>query len=636
MIDCPICHVKNEDDARFCAECGQRLTGGAAQQSMPPAGSSLPRQPESSPPVPDQSAGRPRLHSPLLASGETQPDVKDSSSGDVNRLRQMSGRANSERPSPSPAGADTPYRNPFDPRNNLPPEETQQRPEGSMPPRQRGKGLRSPLLASEEFDEDEFPQESDTPPQGRGGGHLRSPLLGGGSSSSWQDDPPSENPSGHTPHLRSPLLGSSEGDYSGADRRGKSTFPPENYTGSERRRSGLRSPILGGGDESDYDLDSAGDEDEGDPYADEGNPNILRSPLLAAKRPLSADRGPSQPKTQQTPQTQGPPDQHLSQGYNLARQEISQSYPGRNVDYQGQPGYPAASIPSGQNDTVPGAGKAMGAIPPAPGGQPTGQQPPYGQSPGQPAPPASIAQPGPYPPQGAAQPPSTYTSSHQIPGNSQLAPAGSYESLPQEYQPYSTGFDSRGNQQVQANVAASSSAPQQFASQAYGQQAGGSSIPASSRDFPAKNPASSTPSVSPSFGNYSQAAGESAPLTPPSTQPASAAPAAHGFARENLEQPGNKGRSRMLSGYASDEGEDDDTPSLRSPGRFAAEAQAAPASPVLKLIGCAAIFFLLVKLYALMGFMPTDWFKFQPFVIDQLAGVGTLICLVVVCFAPRN
>ncbi|MBY0357712.1 MAG: hypothetical protein K2W82_06900 [Candidatus Obscuribacterales bacterium] len=113
------------------------------------------------------------------------------------------------------------------------------------------KKLRSPLLAAEEFDEEPY---EEVPPPNRAGSkpqHLHSPLLGSG------DEAPLPRP--------------------------------------------LRSPLLSNVDKPKFDIYY--DADDYDPYADEDNPNILRSPLLSAKVPLEEGRK-AQPKPvpQQEPQ----------------------------------------------------------------------------------------------------------------------------------------------------------------------------------------------------------------------------------------------------------------------------------------------------------------------------------------------
>jgi hypothetical protein len=246
VIDCPICHVKNHDDARFCAECGQRL--GGSGQSVPPQSPTA----QGQPPLVGADANRPqapRLHSPLLSGAGMESVPHDpTDAGEVNRLRQLSSRSKED---PQINQTETPYKNPYDPRNAQAQQSGQNSP--AEPPKHK---LRSPLLSGEEFpDEDESWQQPDNPVLGNSHSGLRSPLLGGGS-----------------------------GSFSGQDRR---TPQPtlEEFSGNERRRP-LHSPLLHNTDEVQrFGGNSAGWED--DEPIEEDNPNVLRSPLLAAKRPLS-------------------------------------------------------------------------------------------------------------------------------------------------------------------------------------------------------------------------------------------------------------------------------------------------------------------------------------------------------------
>lgn len=371
VIDCPICHVKNNDDARFCAECGQRLSGGA-QSSVPTEPVQPLRSPQQQPP---QQQAPQRLHSPLLSDAGPQADAThhgaglgpNSASGEVNRLRQMSTRQQQEQQGQPPA---QPYKNPFDPRNAAPPD---------MPPSAGGAGpnstsaeapkkLRSPLLSGEEFDEDYIDDEpQQQQPGGRGlrspllgggeggGGALRSPMLGGGGRQLPQDEYDEEPQPGGG--LRSPLLGGGGGGgYGGSDRR---KLPDSPYPGQERRRGGLRSPMLSSEEGEYYEEEYYEDEP-----LDEDNPNVLRSPLLAAKRPLS-DR----PKPEPSPQAS-------------------------NLQHPPRPGQMPDLGPNVQNPnssysnlrSIRGQGSAPPAVPPAPFEQP-----------------AQLAQPAPNQPQAQQQ-----------------------------------------------------------------------------------------------------------------------------------------------------------------------------------------------------------------------------------------
>ena len=227
MIECPICHVMNDDGAHFCAECGQRFSPAGPPQ--PPALGSV--QPGfSQPPGPQQS-------------------YTEQQSPPVNPENQWNQMPNSYNPGPD---------QPKQPQNN--------------PPEQPKKRLHSPILGGGYEDEPE-PEPESRRPRGsaRGGGqgmdapvgkpkHLRSPLLGGDDGDDDFDDEP-RRPSARSQNkptkggLRSPLLGGADDDDSYEEPQARGGFPrrsrdiqdddqPERGSGK-----GLRSPLLGGGSE---------------------------------------------------------------------------------------------------------------------------------------------------------------------------------------------------------------------------------------------------------------------------------------------------------------------------------------------------------------------------------------------------
>lgn len=292
MIACPICHVMNDDIARFCAECGQRL---GASPSQPAASA-----PEASPPSEPSRGPGVKLHSPLL--GDNEPPMPERA--DFSRLR-----ARDNPPAPaSGRGLRSPLLNDQQPAD--PPARPGGKPghlhspllEGDdgmydeRPTKQPGKGrsLKSPLLGGEP-DYPEYNERPAAPGKSRG---LHSPLLGGSEPDYPQYD---ERPAGKGRGLHSPLLGDSKP--------GPSDY--EDHSAPSSRPGHLRSPLLGGSDaEPDYDAPAkprplAGGaarrpgalhspllgDDHGyaaEPeFIEEDDPNVLRSPLLAAKVPLS-------------------------------------------------------------------------------------------------------------------------------------------------------------------------------------------------------------------------------------------------------------------------------------------------------------------------------------------------------------
>jgi len=233
VIDCPICNVPNEDMARFCAECGQRLTRPAAPPAAAPS-------PPAEPP-----AKAPKLHSPLLGAEiiETARRAEPPRGLRSPLLGETDPGMHQEPPVPG-AGRKAHLHSPL--------LEGDEEEVVDLPPRPAGRGgLRSPLLSGE--------APEDYGGAGRPGG-LRSPLLGG-------DEPGFAEPRPGRHGLRSPLLGGEEEEEEYAE-------PPRPVG-----RGKLHSPILGGADS--VPLGGA----YGD-FEDDDDPNVLRSPLLAAKLPL--------------------------------------------------------------------------------------------------------------------------------------------------------------------------------------------------------------------------------------------------------------------------------------------------------------------------------------------------------------
>ncbi len=287
------------------------------------------------PPEPDAPASpplpaRPKLHSPLFdgpdePSARPQPPKAGGGFGGMSKPKGLRspllGEDDSEAEPPKPrAGGlrspllrgeddpDHPQRGKGSQRSSLLPS-SQSDDEPPAPASNKGKGgLRSPLLGA--ADDDFVPQPKPVkPPKGlpprTGNAHLRSPLLGGVDDyegDEGDDDLPpvpgktafphvrrptsarDKDPVEHAPessdqtssgkfsgksHLRSPLLGGADDDEPVA---------PSSRSGSRPR---LHSPIMdgrGGGGSQNFDADY----DE--PYYEEiDDPNVLRSPLLAAR-----------------------------------------------------------------------------------------------------------------------------------------------------------------------------------------------------------------------------------------------------------------------------------------------------------------------------------------------------------------
>lgn len=344
MIECPICHVMNEDGSHFCAECGQRFSPGGLQ---PPAlGSVPPPYPGSAPvnpqgnlpgnqpanpgfnpqnnPLPNVPMTQPdnqwnqmnnppnppeqpkkRLHSPIFGSGyddepEPEPDMRGRAPAKRGQ-NEDTGKHKGLR-SPLLGGSDEEENFDNEPRRGAP---------GRAPGRSNTKGsLRSPLLGGADDDDnyDDPPQ-----PQGRGGGG--SGAFPHRSNREVQNEEPHERPSGAR-GLRSPLLGGGDDDAEDFSQL-RRTNKPSNVPNERRANPGawdpgsasgkpqrLRSKLLGGGDVDDY--EDYDDEDE-----EISDPKALRSPLLRAV--TSPHETVPAPHNQQQPH-QAPSQQAPAQG----------------------------------------------------------------------------------------------------------------------------------------------------------------------------------------------------------------------------------------------------------------------------------------------------------------------------------
>lgn len=346
----------------------------------------FPPEPEapSTPPLP----ARPKLHSPLF-DGPDEPDTRPQPPKSVGGFGGLN----------KPKGLRSPLLGEDD--------------SEVEPPKPRSSGLRSPLLRGE--DDPDHPQrgkgsqrnqilppDDDPPaPTSKGKGGLRSPLLGASDDDFVPQPKPVKPPKGLPPsrpagsHLRSPLLGGVD-DYEGDEDDddlppvpGKTPFPhrrpakdnaPESsdQTSSGRfpgKSGGLRSPLLGASDVDDVppSRPSGGsrprlhspimdgpagsgsqnfDNDYDEPYYEEiDDPNVLRSPLLAARSKHVAPTQPTPPAPVEPP---APP-------------------PARIVTAQAPPAQPpAAAFPSTNSFSEPSAQPEFRdrGFPPAP--QPPG------------------------------------------------------------------------------------------------------------------------------------------------------------------------------------------------------------------------------------------------------------------------
>lgn len=362
MIECPICHVMNDDGAHFCAECGQRFSPAGPPQ--PPALGTV--QPGfSQPPGPQPSYNEPNVP----------PQSPE------NQWNQMPNSYN-----PGPDQPKQPQNNPPEqPKKRLhspilgggyedepEPEPETRRPRGSArgggqgmdAPAGKPKHLRSPLLGGDDDDADfdDEPRRPASRPQSKSNkGGLRSPLLGGADEDDDYEEPQArggfprrsrdnsaddQQERGSARGLRSPLLGGGSEDADDSafsslrrtnrptgsfpnDRRSKPDVwdPGSDQPGGKPRR--LRSSLLGGGDYDDY--DDYDDEDE-----EIADPKALRSPLLRAvtsphDQPPAGKQTPPQPAPQPYQQAPQPDYSHQQDSSSpLFRQPLTPPQPVNN------------------------------------------------------------------------------------------------------------------------------------------------------------------------------------------------------------------------------------------------------------------------------------------------------------------
>ncbi|MBI2811528.1 MAG: hypothetical protein HYX67_11985 [Candidatus Melainabacteria bacterium] len=346
----------------------------------------FPPEPEASstPPLP----ARPKLHSPLF-DGPDEPDTRHQQppkSGGFAGLNKPKGLrspllgeddSEAEPPKPRSGGLRSPLlrgeddpdasqrgkgsqRNQILPPDNDPPAPTSNKGKG---------GLRSPLLGA--ADDDFLPQPKPVrPPKGlpasrpAGGSHLRSPLLGGVDDYEGDDDDDDLPPvPGKTafPHRRpaKDTLGTPDS----SDQTSSGKFPGKS--------GGLRSPLLGGSDVDDAPVRPSGgirprlhspimdgpgsqnfEAEYDEPYYEEiDDPNVLRSPLLAARSKHVAPVAPKAPVAPESPAAkvippQAPPVQPPAPAFPATNSFAEPSAPSAQPEFRDR-SFPAAPQPPG-------------------------------------------------------------------------------------------------------------------------------------------------------------------------------------------------------------------------------------------------------------------------------------------------
>ena len=383
MIECPVCHVSNDDQARFCLECGQRFTPPTAKSA--PANSYMDK---NNPPK------RPKLHSPML-----QGDDMDDEDYQPAAYKEPPGK-------PQSKGKGGGLRSPLlggdfdDEEDEVPPPRSPLKPMKGGAPKGKG-GLRSPLLGGAD---DEADYEEDFPLRDKKGSQASHfPHRSRGRINDPEPDQPPSQPTGGRPHLRSPLL---QGDDDYEEPRGKQRSQPirgqknqDNRFGAPPQPGGrpgkLHSPLFDAGVDEQND-DYYDDEEE---YEEIDDPNVLRSPLLAARskpQPHDEQRIPGQMR--QPPQQQGAPYQQQGTPGQMAPQAFQ---PGQGQNPGQMPGPGQMRGPGSMPGQMPGQGQMPG---PGPGQMPgpgSGQMPGPGQmqgpGPGQMPGPGPGPMPGPGP-----------------------------------------------------------------------------------------------------------------------------------------------------------------------------------------------------------------------------------------------
>jgi len=326
VIECPICHVQNEDRSLFCAECGQRFGSSASQTSPPPpsydarsleAITGLVRAPE-----------RPqfKLRSPFLDGAFADEDEASQQGGapgqmpPANTAQQSTPMAPSKSSPPGNSTGNTTENTTGNTTGNSTGTPTGNT-NGLLHSLANGdksvsgtsnsivtnsgthkKGLHSPLLR---FGEDE---EEEPPPAGGMFPHRSHSKL---------NQPAADivAPGGGKPakHLRSPLLDT--GDFK----------DEEEESAEITKGKRLRSPVLGGS--------LSQGEDDFIARVPESDPNALRSPLLIARVSQPEKPPVSPPPAQQTnkPVAASPPPSILPQSVSISPDQAWSKTPANSL-----------------------------------------------------------------------------------------------------------------------------------------------------------------------------------------------------------------------------------------------------------------------------------------------------------------
>lgn len=222
---------------------------------------------EVDPPNPKPRGG---LRSPLLR-GEDDPDLPQRGKSSIRGLPA------DDPPAPAPGKSKGGLRSPLlgAAEDDFVPQSKPVKPPKGLPPRTGNAHLRSPLLGGvDDYEGDEDDDDLPPVPGKTPFPHVRRPASGKDKEQSDKgQEPTDQTSSGKFPgrsHLRSPLLGGADLDDEPAP-----APSPSRSTGGRPR---LHSPIMDGPGGQSF------DSDYDEPYYEEiDDPNVLRSPLLAAR-----------------------------------------------------------------------------------------------------------------------------------------------------------------------------------------------------------------------------------------------------------------------------------------------------------------------------------------------------------------
>ncbi len=321
MIECPICHVMNEEQAHFCSECGQRFAPAASQPNFQSPAAQAPEPVFPSFPSADQSSfQQPQpVQEYQQSSGFAPPQNQFDAPGfggpptnpPAQEVYNNAAAPNQSQPAPSfnaPQAApfnspqstsfDAPHPNPFDAPQANPSLDAPQQANSSFdspPPAfnapQPTPSFNAPQTppsynAPQEVQSQTFPPEPATPPL-PARPKLHSPLFDGPDEPDSRQQPPKSGFMGMNKSrgLRSPLLGEDDSEIE-----------------TPKPHKGLRSPLLRGEDDPDAQRGKGGlrspllrNDDDDPPAPINKAKGGLRSPLLGASDDDFAAQSPQKP-----------------------------------------------------------------------------------------------------------------------------------------------------------------------------------------------------------------------------------------------------------------------------------------------------------------------------------------------------